>query len=324
MENKYNINNANTLIVKKLPIYNNVGKCYIDVKLLSNMKIILGCIDTLGNISEIFTIHDNNDYRLKYTIKTKDKYIALINVSKTERVSCNLSKFSYTNITDTVSNKITSKNLNNPISELDVDIIYYINLESRKERRYHIEKQLVLMGIPKTQVVRIDAVYMPNNPQVGCALSHMKALSDASKRKVNSCLVLEDDFTFTCSRKSLDDNLKKLNYYLPNWDVIMMSSINEKSNHVGLSNIFKVVKADTTSSYIVKSEAIIYLFNIFKNCINPPVNCNTNQFAIDVAWQQIQPKLNWYIFKPYLGKQSEQFVSDIEKFRSNKPLLQSF
>ena len=55
MENKYNINNANTLIVKKLPIYNNVGKCYIDVKLLSNMKIILGCIDTLGNISEIFT-----------------------------------------------------------------------------------------------------------------------------------------------------------------------------------------------------------------------------------------------------------------------------
>jgi hypothetical protein len=143
----------------------------------------------------------------------------------------------------------------------------------------------------------------------------MKALADASKRQVNTCLILEDDFEFKCSRNEFDKNISKLNHFIPNWDVVMLSSINEKSNFINISNIYKVIKADTTSGYIVKSDSIIYLFNIFKNCTNPPINCNTNQYAIDVAWQQIQSKLNWYIFKPYLGIQSEKFTSDIESFR---------
>ena len=82
-----------------------------------------------------------------------------------------------------------------------------------------------------------------------------------------------------------------------------------------IHNLHKVIKADTTSGYMVKDKAITYLFNIFKNCTNPPLNYIANQFAIDVAWQQIQPKLNWYIFKPHLGTQSPKFVSDIEASR---------
>ena len=39
-----------------------------------------------------------------------------------------------------------------------------------------------------------------------------------------------------------------------------------------------------------------------------------NQYAIDVAWQILQPKMQWYLCE--MGTQTEEFPSDIEIART--------
>ncbi len=196
-----------------------------------------------------------------------------------------------------------------------VDQIYFINLKKRPERKVHIMGQLQKMAITKNQVTPITAVNLPSNPQIGCALSHMKALSDAAHQDYDSILILEDDFTFRVDRLVFQDRLKSLYQYHPNWDVCLLSSVNYKGNKTRCPCLDRVVKADTTAGYLVRKSAISLLFNVFLQCTRPRPEFCANQAAIDVAWQTLQPKLNWYIFNPHLGYQTEKFHSDIECFR---------
>ena len=197
-----------------------------------------------------------------------------------------------------------------------IDKIYYINMFERPERRKHIINELMQLYIPKNMVNYVKAVSLSHNPQIGCALSHMKALSDATKNEYETVLILEDDFTFKVNHHMLIDKITLLSNEFPNWDVCMLSSVNYKHNPTGNSQIKRVVKADTTAGYLVRKRAIPLLFNIFYQCTKPKIEYCANQSAIDVAWQVIQPKLNWYIFEPNLGYQSDKFTSDIETFRN--------
>ena len=196
------------------------------------------------------------------------------------------------------------------------DQIYFINLPHRTERREHIIHQLKKLNVDFKYVQWIRAVHNPLEPQVGCAMSHMIALQHAYINKFNKILILEDDFEFSIDNDTLMNKLFELEEYFPDWDIIQWSSINQQSRSTGRIGIHKVFKADTTSAYGVTFKNIILLFNIFKTCISPNPLIKGNRFAIDVAWQPLQEKLNWYLFKPYIGVQSSKFESDIEKYRS--------
>lgn len=205
----------------------------------------------------------------------------------------------------------------------EISAIYYINLKSRPARRRHILKQLtkIQANIP---IFPIDAVPLPSNPQVGCAMSHMKALSHARQHEFTSIMILEDDFTFHTSRVQLDQQLTRLFSYYPNWEVVQLSTVNSKTVPTRTPGITKVIRADTTAGYLVRDTAIIPLFNIFLQCCrqnpNMPIMA-TNQQAIDVAWQPVQAKMNWLLFEPNLGYQSEEFPSDIEGYRIVRPFV---
>ena len=151
----------------------------------------------------------------------------------------------------------------------------------------------------------------------------MKALADARKNNYEDILILEDDFKFNCNRDNLNDLLYNTKSYITDWDVIMLSSINYKSYPTQYKGLDKVIKADTTAGSIVNERALIPIFNIFLNCTQPKLNFAANQNAIDVAWQILQPKMNWFITRPLIGKQDETFISDIENYRNstNIPLF---
>ena len=54
----------------------------------------------------------------------------------------------------------------------DVQNIFYINLESRTDRKEHIEAQLKTVGF--TTFERFNAIKLPsNNGRIGCSLSHI-------------------------------------------------------------------------------------------------------------------------------------------------------
>jgi len=284
----------------------------------------LCAITNKGNhrILKSFPKRENKNCIIKVTLKKEDVYISVLHVIKepiygNEQIMT-ITQFNILKTTKPIeygTNRKSKAKYIQPFKQIDIDMIYYINLDNRPERKLSIESELVKLKIPKTQTTRIRAEYLPLSPQIGCAFSHMKALRHARQNMYDKILILEDDFIFKCNRNQLDLALDRLYTNFKNWNVVMLATINSKTNSTNIPGINKVVKADTTSGYLVRGNSIIPLFSLFLNCTKPHTGYNTNQFAIDVAWQIIQPQMNWYIFCPNLGTQSDKFESDIEAAR---------
>ena len=75
----------------------------------------------------------------------------------------------------------------------DITNIMYINLDSRPDRKLHIEAQLSSVGLTKYQ--RFKAIKTTSGA-IGCTLSHLKCLTDARDQQLSHLLVCEDDTTF--------------------------------------------------------------------------------------------------------------------------------
>lgn len=196
-----------------------------------------------------------------------------------------------------------------------VDAVYYINLAHRPARRRHICKELETMRVPSSIIHRVDAVYIPSSPQIGCARSHMKAISDAAKKGHDRVLILEDDFQFKCSPSEFTSRFARLDQYDPDWDVAMLSTVHRRTHPIkGYPGILRVEKADTTAGYVLQAAAYMPLFSVFRNCSVPHPMAAANQYAIDVAWQVLQPRMQWYLCE--MGSQTEEFPSDIEIART--------
>lgn len=200
----------------------------------------------------------------------------------------------------------------------NVDMIYYINLDHRPERKLHILRQLRQLGIPQEKISRISATHLPMNPQVGCAISHLEALQRAYQMEYETVLILEDDFTFEVERPTLDMLLDQLWYKHPNWQVFQLSAVHQLTHPTSeypqkeAYQLERVQKADTTSAYFIKREAIKLLYPYFQQC----VKIQNRRYPIDVLWNTLQPKIPWFISNPHLGYQSEQFPSDIDGYRT--------
>ena len=272
---------------------------YINLNLNINIDSYLVVFKKNNIIEPIFKLSKNNKYikKIKKTFTNEVEYLAIIYKKQNNEDFIIINNFEI-----------------NYINKFLFDQVYYINLRERPERKIHILNELKKIGINSNIITPIDAFYYPLQPQIGCAISHMKALRDAYVKNYQNIIIFEDDFTFKIN--NLTNYLNILDNNLPNWDVIQFSTINCKTKPTNIPLINKVIKADTTAAYGLKRHMIIYLFNIFKTCINPNKSIKGNQFAIDVLWQTIQDKFNWYIFNPNIGYQNQKFESDIEKFRS--------
>ena len=114
------------------------------------------------------------------------------------------------------------------------DGIIYINLKHRKDRRQHIEQQLLeskvskLLKISRDNVHRIEGIYNPHRGLIGCTQSHIKAQQYSLDKGWNRVVILEDDFEwvnpdYVCDRL---ETFRKL-VTAPNplaWDVLFFSA----------------------------------------------------------------------------------------------------
>ena len=221
-------------------------------------------------------------------------------------------------IIDLVTSRIPQYSIGN------IDMIYYINLDNRVARKKHILQQLHTLDIPKEKITRISATSIPFNPQVGCAISHIEALTRAYQLEHETVLILEDDFEFTVNAFQFNQVIDDIHYIDPNWKVLQLSSVHQNTTPMSgsLTNIVsypnkihleRVIKADTTAAYLIKRQAIPLLIPYFKQCIQ----LQNRRYPIDVLWNRLQPKIPWYITNPHIGKQCESFPSDIDHYRTN-------
>lgn len=195
-----------------------------------------------------------------------------------------------------------------------IDVVFYINLAHRTDRRASIEEQCKKVGIPAEKIVRIDAIKRTPG-MLGCIMSHIKTLSAFLENKgQTTALVLEDDFIFKAESPSeFDASLNLLFSNFPKWDVVNFAYNIERLSYLDTSvpSIKKALSVLTTSGYLVTrpmAEKILENWRIVQR-LNEELGTHGHT-SLDVSWTSLQPQSDWYIFWPAIGSQCDGY-SDI-------------
>lgn len=202
----------------------------------------------------------------------------------------------------------------NPLSKIsDIKHALYINLETRTDRKTHVEQQLQSIGIIGE---RFNAIKLKNGA-IGCSMSHMKCLEIAKKNNWDHILIVEDDILFTnpeLFKEQLDFFLKNHSIF----DVVLISGNNLPPYQQIDKSCIKIHNCQTTTGYLVKSHYFDTLINNYKEGIQKLMREPTNHinYAIDKYWFRLQEKDNWYLIVPLSVIQREDY-SDIEQRQTN-------
>ena len=204
-----------------------------------------------------------------------------------------------------------------PSSVSDIKYCLYINLESRKDRREHIEQELKSIGI---NGVRFNAVKLQNG-RIGCSMSHLKCLQIAKKNNWPYVMICEDDLLFLDKEKAvkhMNDFFKMHheNKYICN--IVLIAGNNVPPYKKIDDTCIRVSHCQTTTGYIVKNTYYDTLIDNIKTGIEKLMKNPTNAFsyAIDKYWIQLQKKDVWYLLAPIIAVQREDY-SDIEQRTTN-------
>ena len=198
-------------------------------------------------------------------------------------------------------------------SVADIKHAFYINLESRKDRKLHVEEQLSNIGI---SAERFNAIRLPNGA-VGCSMSHLKCLQTAKMNNWSHVLICEDDIKF------LNPSLfqKQLSRFLSNnklWDVILLAGNNMPPYRTHDEYSVQVTHCQTTTGYIVNHHYYDILIQNIKEGIQKLMREPHKHkfFAIDKYWFKLQEEHLWFLIVPLTVVQRADY-SDIERRITN-------
>lgn len=192
---------------------------------------------------------------------------------------------------------------------------YYINLESRTDRKEHVENELKKLGIDFKNVERFNAI-MSKNGALGCSMSHLKCLQIAKEKDYEYVFICEDDITFLNPTLFLNQ-LEKFLSTNRAWDVILVAGNNMLPYTPVDHTCIKVLNCQTTTGYIVKREYYDKLIENYREGIQKQIKePSVPDYKIDKHWFKLQRNDNWFLITPLSVIQREDY-SDIEKKVTN-------
>ena len=197
----------------------------------------------------------------------------------------------------------------------DIKNIFYINLEHRTDRKEHVEKELLNIGLKEAQ--RFNAIKMENGA-IGCSMSHLRILQDAQKNNLDHILIVEDDISFLDPELFKNQLNKFFETHKNNWDVVLLAGNNMPPYKIIDDTCIQVSRCQTTTGYIVNGHYIKTLLQNVKIGLTHLINKPTEhaKYAIDKYWFILQQLYKWYLIVPLTVVQREDY-SDIEKRVTN-------
>jgi len=188
--------------------------------------------------------------------------------------------------------------------------VYYINLESRTDRKQEIEEELNKMGLKYNRFNAIQNDY----GIIGCTQSHLEVLKDAKRNNLKNVLIFEDDFLFLISKERFFEQITSFFDQNNDYDVLMLSYNLNKSEDYN-EQLYKVLDCQTASGYIVNNKFLDKLINLYEQ--NLPLLISTGMhwvYANDVVWKQLQPNSNWFALKERAGLQRPSYSNLTNSF----------
>lgn len=209
-------------------------------------------------------------------------------------------------------------NYNIPISMplqsiADIKHAYYINLESRPDRKTHVETQLAQLGIVAQ---RFNAISLANGA-LGCSFSHLKLLEMAKANQWEHLLIVEDDILFTNPTLFAQQCNRFLSKH-SNFDVCIWAGNNFPPYAPVDDTCVKVTRCQTTTGYLVQQHYYDTLIQNYRTSIQCLMREPQNHvlYAIDKYWFHLQAVDTWYLIIPLTVTQKEDY-SNIEKRYTN-------
>ncbi len=198
-----------------------------------------------------------------------------------------------------------------------IDCLYYINLDSRTDRREHIEKNVLPYLNPYVkEVQRFSAFDHTKYTSItqraaGCSYSHLAIWQEAYDKEFEKILIVEDDFSLIRNEEQIEIIFKlldKIVYDICNLGYVTSSPV-IKTN---MKYIYKCSDIQTTSCYAADPKFLKQMIpDVKQSADNLMTNQDHHTNAIDIVWKKFQNNPRWFISER-LGVQSTGY-SDIEK-----------
>lgn len=190
-----------------------------------------------------------------------------------------------------------------------IQYVYYINLETRTNRKEHVEQQLRNVGLEAT---RFNAIRHEVGA-IGCAMSHLELLRMAKHKQLDHILIVEDDILFL-NPDVFQINLARFLASDHTFDVLMLAGNNMGPFRIQDDTCVQVRNCFTTTGYLVREAYYDRLIaNIEKGLELFQENPTKGHlYAIDVYWQTLQQQGVWYLLTPLSVIQMPDY-SDIEQ-----------
>lgn len=202
-----------------------------------------------------------------------------------------------------------------------IDKLYYINLDKRKDRRQHIEQNVLpFINISSDLIQRIPAVdhtsyNLISQRGAGCSLSHISIWRDAIAKGYKKIIIMEDDFELLGNGAKMNDVLGKLesmNFSICNLGYNNISPL--VNTH--LEGFYRCNNIQTTSCYVANVEFLKVVLPHIEQATQRLMNGESYQKnAIDQAWKIFQNREDW-IVSERVGKQKGS-ISDIEQRKTD-------
>jgi len=197
-----------------------------------------------------------------------------------------------------------------------IDTFYFINLDRRTDRLKQIMSELEKMEIPKEKMIRVQG-FDNKIGILGCAKSHIQALSHFIESGKERCMIFEDDFEFTETKEKVYEVLQGIFTSSVEFDCVMLAGTDnciftDKQNKY-LQRLFF---ATSPSCYVItKKYAPELLHNLSEGAAKQEKWINAfgepeNAFNNDYYWIYEQISKLYYFTVPKLGKQRDS-PSDI-------------
>jgi hypothetical protein len=195
----------------------------------------------------------------------------------------------------------TFSDSNNPFN--NIDEIYYINLEHRADRNEQVLKEFERMQIPSNKIIRISAIYDKENGYIGCAKSHVIALTKFIESNKETCIIFEDDVEFI---EPIESAHKILNDFFNSkikYDVCALSYNTIESKDTEYPFLKKTINSQATSAMIINKNFAQKLLNNYSEGLALLEKTNDPMYIIDVYFKKLMPESDWYDITPKLGRQ---------------------
>jgi GR25 family glycosyltransferase involved in LPS biosynthesis len=165
--------------------------------------------------------------------------------------------------------------------------VYAINLKTRPDRLQHITQEVLKIENSELQIV--EAI-TNNNPELGCFLSHQKAIKLAQTNKLEKVLIVEDDALFTNNvTHILEQSVKQL---LPlEWDILFLGANLQAPVQKVSDCLVRLTKSWCAHAYIVHSR-------FYSRILELPDN-----YPIDVHYANLMSTNNMYMCNPIVAYQ---------------------